>query len=335
VSHRPTLAFCLVAWTCFALAATASERFPFEMTIRSAAGDGIEGAAVALEATTGEPFALSGTTDRKGRWRAELPDFSRAYRVHARKDGFADIDDVLDFGQRQLVPGQTAEIGLTMVPPSPEIYYEAGRKALVAGDLDTAIGRIADSVALDPGFLPGWRALTSLYLGASRPAEALEAANAALALDATDVDMLRARYDALSQLGRRDEVDAALDALVDASAASRELAVLVFNRGVDAMKQGNLDASRKRFRQAIEIAPDLHQAHSALAEVLIGEAEPLEGDARNDKLAEAIAALDAAIAAVPRNFAARERKIDVLRAMGRDEEADELASELARLRAEG
>ena len=335
MSHRPILLLFLAMSTSFSLAATARERFPFEMTIRSGEGRGIEAVAVTLEATSGEPFALSGATDRKGRWQGELPDFSRAYRIHARMQGLADIDDVLDFGQQQLEPGQTAEISLTMTPPSPESYYEAGRRALASGDLDIAIDRISRSVGLDPGFFPGWRALASLYLAASRPADAVEAADSALALDATDVDVLRVRYDALSELGRGDQLDDALDALIRASAPSRELAVLIFNRGVEAMKRGQLESARGRFRQAVEIAPDLHQAHSALAEVLIGEAESLEGEAKNAKLVEAIAALDASIAVAPRNFAARERKIEVLRAMGRDAEADELAGELAALRADG
>ena len=317
-----------------ASSALARDRFPLELTILSEEGRGIEGVTVNVNATSGEPYSFRGITDKKGRFKADLPDFDRAYQVHAEKPGLAPIDQPLDLAAAQIKIGQTAEVRLTMAPPTAAYYYAKGREALLAEELDRAIELMAEAVAFDPAFFPGWKALSGLYLAVSRPADAVAAADAALALSEADEIVLRNRVDALSLLGRSEDLDEALEALI-ARAPSKDTAVLAFNRGVEALKGKDVGAARRWFLQALDIAPELHQAHSALAELAIGEAESLEGEARDAKLVEALAALDAAIAAAPRNFKALERKAQILGAMGRTDEAAEVERTIAELRSGG
>lgn len=336
MNRLPTFAARLAAGLSLLIATSvlASDRFPLLLTIRSADGDPIEGVAVTIARATGEAFTAKGVTNRRGHFEIVLPDFSSVYSLHAEKSGLLPIDQELDPAASGIKPGQTAELPLTMVEPTAEHYYSLGREALLAKDLDRAIDQMKESVALDPSFVEGWRALGSIYLAASRPADALAAADATLALDPADASSLRNRYDALAALGRSEELDAALDALA-AHDASRETAILLFNRGTELLKAEDSDGARSRFLRTLEIDPDLHQAHSALAEVAIGEAEKLEGDARVAKLDEALAELDRAIAIAPRNFKALDRKVEILQALGRADQAAEVERRIAELRSAG
>lgn len=336
MNRLPTFAARLAAGLCLLVAtsALASDRFPLRLTIHSADGGRIEGVAVTVTRTAGEPFTAQGVTNKKGRFEHDLPDFSSVYAIRAEKAGLVTVDQELNPAAAGIQAGQTADVSLTMVEPTAQYYYGKGREALLARDLDRAIQLMGESVALDSGFVDGWRALSSIYLAASRPAEALSAADTTLTLAPDDARALRNRFDALAALGRSEELDAALDALV-VHDASRETAILLFNRGTELLKLEDSDGARGRFGQALEIDPDLHQAHSALAEVAIGEAERLEGEARAAKLDEALAHLDRAIAIAPRNFKALDRKVEILQALGRADEAAEVEKQIAALRSAG
>jgi tetratricopeptide (TPR) repeat protein len=156
-----------------------------------------------------------------------------------------------------------------------------------------------------------------------KPADALEHADKALALAAGDKNALRTRYEALAAL-RRPEAEAALDTLF-AQDKTPDTARLLFNAGAEAGNAGNGEIARQRLGQALELDPKLWQAHTALAELAI----------REQRLPDAVAALDKAIEVSPRNFKAWERKIEVLRAMGRTADADAAAAQLAALRGGG
>lgn len=335
--NRPALApavLCAVLSLTSTPPARASERFPLELTVRSDDGKGIEGVLVTVTGESGEPFTVTGSTDRKGRFRTDLPDFERPYRIRAEREGLAALEERIDLAAAGIEPGQTAEVGLTMVAPTPAYYYEQARAALRDRDLPGAVEKMERSVALDASFLDGWRALGGLYLALDRPETALAAAEKALVLSPGDEASLRNRYDALAALERADELEAALEELIE-KAPSTDTAVLVFNSGVEAMKDGEFETARRRFDQALAIDSRLHQAHSALAELHIGEAEKADGDEKMARLAEAVAELDRALAITPRNFNAWDRKVEVLKAMGRSDEAAELEKRVAELRSEG
>ena len=81
--------------------------------------------------------------------------------------------------------------------------------------------------------------------------------------------------------------------------------------------------SRAYLQKALEVDPNLYQAHSALAEIAIG-------DKNYD---EAVKELDLVIGLAPRNFKAFERKIEVLKAAGKADAAAAVEKQLATLKA--
>jgi tetratricopeptide (TPR) repeat protein len=316
-------------------AAARADQFAFELTVLGPDGKGVEGAAVSLAAAAGTPFTVDGTTDKKGRWETHLPDFERIYNLRVTKPDMASLEQALDLPAQGLRPRQTAEVKVTLSARGAQDAYNEGVTALRAQDMATGIQRFEEATRLDPALVVAWRALSLVYLGAQRPADALAAADRTLELAAGDAEALRNRHDALLALGRAADAEAVLDQLV-ATAPSPDTARLLFNSGALAWNAKNAELARRRFGQALELDPKLHQAHSAIAEIHIAASQAAADEAqKRAELEQALAAIDRAIAVAPRNFKAFERKVELLRALGRDADAVAVERQVAALKAGG
>lgn len=314
----------LAAAALLALAGPAIAKYKMELTVKTADGEAVVGADVAVTAETGEAFTVAGLTDKKGRYKTELPDFDRVYLLKVGKDGFTTLDERLDFPAQGLKPTQTAEVDVTLVPRGPTEIYNEGVRALQARDPETALARFEEAVALKPDFVEAWRVLSRLHLMGERFDQALAASQKVLTLAPDDPEVLRDRYDALAGLGREEEAAATLDELA-LKDQSPETAKYLFNSGAAAWNAKDAAAARHRFEQALACDPKLWQAHQAMAEIYI---DAKDWDA-------AIAEIDKELALTPRNFKAFERKIAVLKAAGKQAEAGAVEKELAALRGDG
>lgn len=333
----------------------ARDRFPVEVTIKNPDKKPVEAAAITLTAIAGEPFELQGTSDRKGRFRGELPDFARSYRLRIVAAGFATYDQNLDLAAQNLRPGQTAEVGIQLDLPNAPTSHNEGLRAFNAGDLATAEAKFREAISLDPKLFEPYLGLAEVLRRQKRAEEsvaaleqgvaavpselkllnslafeqlelkrfeaALSTADRALAIAPADAEALRSRYDALVGLNRGDDAEAALDAIAEKD-PSPETARLLYNAGATASNAKQFERARHRLEQALTIDPKLYQAHAALAEIAIGEKD-FEG---------ALTQLDQTLALSPRNFRAFERKIEVLRALGREADAAAAEEQLKALR---
>lgn len=301
----------------------AKESFPIALTVQSAEGAALPGAAVAIRAESGEPWSAEGKTDRRGRYLTKLPDFSRVYRFEVAKETFATFVQSVDLGAQKLTPGQTAELTITLDPdrgPTPEALYNDGVRAIQAGDFAAAEAKMKETVAAKPDLASAWSVLAMLAADGKRWPEALDAADRTLALAPTDLLALRARVEALGGLGRGDDANVALDALAAAD-KSKDTARMLFNAGAAAWGVKNAELAVRRFDQALAADPSLHQAHAALAEVKIGTKD----------LAGAVESLDRALVLDPSSKKLWQRKVEVLKAAGRTEEAAAAEKKLAEL----
>lgn len=330
-----SLAFAVLA-VLTATAASAKDKFPLELRVSNEEGKPVEGAAVSVSATSGEPFRIEGVTDRKGRFETRLPDFSRVYEAVVTMEGMATLKRSLDLPATGLKSGQTAEWDLSVHRRGAVDAFNEGVELLrQEGGLPASLPKFEEATAMKPDFLEAWRVLAQLYLEAGQPEKSLGAADRLLQLSANDGTALRARYEALVALGRGADAEAVLDQVATFD-HTPEGSRLLFNSGATATNAKETALARKRFEQALAIDPKLHQAHSALAEIHIAETQNLADDAaRKAAYAAAVAELDKALAIAPRNFKARERKIEVLRAMGDAAAADAEEKQLAALRAGG
>jgi tetratricopeptide (TPR) repeat protein len=313
--------FAVLVFAASALAA-ASQRV--EVRVLAPGATPLAGAAVTVDAVDGEPFSAAATSDDGGRAVFELPSARRAYRLSVEHAEHAPFAETVDLAARRLARGETLRMEVELLPLTAVDLFNRGVRALQAGDRAAAETEFRRAVEKDPDFARGWGVLALVALDGRRYEDALAASDRALALAPDDVDALRSRHDALAALGRHDEADVALTALA-AKDASPELARLLFNAGAVAANGGQVERARARFTEALARDPQLWQAHNALAELAV----------REQDLERALAELERAIELSPRQSRTWERKIEVLKALGRADEAAAAEQQLAALRAEG
>jgi tetratricopeptide (TPR) repeat protein len=295
-----------------------------EVRILAPAAKPLAGAAVTVVATAGEAFTASATSDDNGLASFELPSAKRAYRLEVNHADFAPFTESFDLGARRLQRGEPVRLEVELLALTAVDVFNRGVRALQEGDRGTAEAEFHRAVAMDPAFARGWSVLALAALDGRRYDEALTAADRALALEPGDTQSLRSRYDALAGLGRADDADAALSALAAAD-PSPELSRLLFNAGAAAANSDQPERARQRLHEALARDPSLWQAYSALAELAV----------REQDLERALEDLDRGLAVAPRQARIWERKIEVLRALGRTDEASAAEQQLAALRAEG
>lgn len=295
-----------------------------EVRILAAGAKPLAGAVVTIAAVEGEPFTATLTSDDAGVATFELPSAKRAYRLDAEHAEHAPFTETFDLGARRLQRGEAVRLEVELLALTAIDVFNRGVRALQAGDRATALGEFRRSVEMDPAFVRGWSVLALAALEDRNYGDALSDADRALALAPGDAQALRSRYEALAGLGRGDDADAALTALVAAD-PSAELSRLLFNAGAAAANTGQPERARRRLAEALERDPQLWQAHSALAELAVREKD----------LELALAELDRALAIAPRQTRVWERKVEVLRALGRADDAAAAEQQLAALRAEG
>jgi len=313
----PLLALALLA----AVPLVAAKPMAIAVHVQSAAGGDVEGAAVAVSATSGDAFTASGVTDAAGLYQVEVPDGRAEYRIEVSHDGFKKSDGTVDLKGQKAPRGKPLGLTVELQPFDAADHFNAGVALLRGKEMPAAEAEFRKAVELDPTLGAGWRVLGMIAAEGRRYEDALAAAERAIGLDEADTQSMRTRYEALSGLDRKDDAAAALDDLY-AKDRTEDTARLLFNAGAEAANAGEGDAARLRLGQALELEPGLWQAHTALAELAV----------REQKLDEAVAEIDKALAISPRNFKAWERKVEILRAMGDEDGAKAEEARLAEAR---
>lgn len=295
-----------------------------EVRILAPGAKPLAGVEVTIVAVDGEPFSETHASDDAGRTAFELPSSKRAYRLEAEHPDHAPFAETFDLAARRLQRGEAVRLEVELLALTAVDVFNRGVRALQTGDRAGALAQFQRSVEMDPEFARGWSVLALGALEDRRYDDALAAVDRALTLAPDDAQALRSRFDALTGLGRADDADAALTALAAAD-PSPELSRLLFNAGAVAANAGEPERARRRLGEALARDPSLWQAHSALAELAV----------REKNLELALSELDLALAVSPRQTRVWERKIEVLRALGRNDEAAATEQKLAELRAEG
>lgn len=300
----------------FAAAPLAGQQ-PVEVTLRSPTAEPVEGATVEFLSTDGPAFSQNLATDALGVARFDVPGVAATYRVIVRHPGWAYYETSIEIPKPRRSRVRTLEIDLNLSAKTGTERLSLAGESIRAGDYAAAEAYLREAVELDPELALAWTVLANVALTAERWADAADAAARALRIEPGNADSLRIRHDALVHLRRFDEAESTLDALIEVD-PSRELARRLFNSGADAANREDDELARRRFRKALERDPTLWQAHSALAEVAISEQDY---DA-------ALASLDAALELSPGEKKLARRRVDVLRAAGREEEAAAAAAAL-------
>lgn len=255
--------------------------------VLDADGDPLPGAQIMLVSPqTGKEE--SKITDKKGKVVFLVLNATARYGIKITKEGYQPIQERI-----RPVVGSTLRLEWKLVPVSSsgggeggaggeggEVrgkagairLYNAGAIASNEGDHATAIEKFREAIEVDPGFLPGHQALLGLYIQAHNHTSALAAAEKLLDVAPTDTTALGARYDALVEFQRSEEAEAALEGMI-LSAPGPAAAIRLFNRGATSLRENRVEAAIPDLKRALEMAPNLAVARSALAKVYLNQKE--------------------------------------------------------------
>jgi tetratricopeptide (TPR) repeat protein len=232
-------------------------------------GTPIEGVTVTATSPDLSSFNEVRITDKKGAFILDFDTISVTYRYRFQKAGYQTFDAEQNWSlegteRHEFVmhPGGAATVG-DLAPTSssePAVRaYNAAAAAFEAKSYAAAQVKFEEAVEYDPLLRPAWAGLTLAHFGQGHYQEAVETAEKAMALGATDELTLRCRWEAYRQLGDEAKTAAALADLERYGRATVE-ATKVYNEAVALVKAGDHEGAFARFQEAVTIDPQLEEA---------------------------------------------------------------------------
>ncbi|MFQ5349244.1 MAG: tetratricopeptide repeat protein [Thermoanaerobaculia bacterium] len=226
-----------------------------------ASGETLAGVEITLRGPDGAHETT--TTDRRGRFSIKVP--AGDYVIDLGREGYAPFEANLEVqpGVTQVVTVELLDAAAGRRGEAVQLY-NAGIRAFEAGDKAAAKASFLAALESDPTLAEPQRVLARIHLEEGAWAAAAQAAEAFLAANPGDDQSERVAYDAYRHLGdpRVAELRRSLGA--DPGLA-KKLAVHAFNEGAIADQQGHAETAERRFREALELDPELAAAHFGLA----------------------------------------------------------------------
>lgn len=273
-------------------------------------GTPVPGVEVEIATLKGPPLVHKGRTNELGEYRIPLPVQTYDFRYKLVKEGFATQEGAVESGR--LRTGETSvrqnfelrpddgsgdelvqlssDAGDRELRGSARLAYNEAAEAFNVGDLDAAAKGFEKALREDPDLVAAHVALAEIYLQQRQGEEAVAAAAKALEVNAEDRNALQIQYDAYRLLEQQTEAEQALERLVQLG-DSPQVAVRVFNLGVEAMRAGELDQAIGRFEQAARLDDELLKAREALTTLYM----------RQDRLQDALGQAEIILAEDPLN----------------------------------
>lgn len=265
-------------------------------------GNPVEGVLVTVTSPDVKGFNVVKTSDRKGTFVVDFDKVEVTYHYTFEKAGYQTVEtnqhwNLVGKARHDFViyPGEapTAEGLPPTVSSDPVVQaYLAGVAAYKARDLETARTEFEKVVRQEPELRQAWAALSVVQLEQGSHREAVESAEKALALGATDETVLRTRWEAYRQLGDEAKTAQALEDLQRFGRVTEE-ARRVYNEGVALVKAGDHEGAFARFEEALKVDPNLEEALVGVAteglhveryrESLTAAEALLKGDPHNDQ----------------------------------------------------
>ncbi len=238
-----------------------------EVVVRNKAGEVLSGVLVGVSADSGSDFSTETTTGKEGDFSIELPG-AGDYTLKLVKDGYTPFEQSIRFeaGERQTVQIEMLDASAGRRNEAANAY-NAGADAYEARDLDTAKKHFLAATEADASLPEPFLVLADIYLTQEAPAEAAAAAEKFLELVPGDRKGQMLAYEAYQKLGDQEKIAAYREILGGDAELAPKLAVQAYNEGAIANQKGDVDAAVEKFRAALDLDPNLAEAHAALATV--------------------------------------------------------------------
>jgi Tfp pilus assembly protein PilF len=202
-------------------------------------------------------------------------------------------------------PPPPADAGAAKAKHDAAVAYNEGVAALKAKDMQTATAKFEQAATIDPKLAEAHAILAGLYLEQHRPADALAAADRALALEPGKPRVMIDRYQALRGLGDKQRAAQALAELAASHPGpelARDVAVSLYNEAADALREKHVEDATADLKRAIEVDRTLEPAYGALANV----------DLTKKDYPAALDVADRWVAAAPQSLSALQLRYRVL-----------------------
>lgn len=292
------------------------------LIVNDAQGNPVQGVTVSASCDELPKFNIEKVTDRKGKVTLAFGDATKTYNVKVEYEGYPAIEmpfkpeirksKTLEVkltapSDADAEQNQTAQPGTVRFTPAERIFNE-GVEAARGGDYETARTRFLAALDKDPKMALAHSALGGLYAEVGENESAIASAKRLLELEPGSSRGYRILYDAYTALGKTDLAKKALASMAS-SDDSGDAASLVYNEGVAALEVGDAETAKQRFREALEVNPNLTAALSALAVTLMKE----------KNFEEAALAAERLLVVEPDNLKAKGLTYDAYKAMGNAE----------------
>jgi len=241
-------------------------------------GRPLEGVMVIATAKDLPTFKKQDTTDKRGVFMIDIPKLGVVYLLRFEKIGYAPFEAKLTWDlagtahkQYTMRPAGAVEVGTQpLASASNEAVqaYNAGVKAFKAKDYTTAEKQFQVATKADPNLRQAWSALSLAHFQNGNYKEAAAAAEKAVALGTTKVQVLLVRWESYRNLGDQAKAAAALKDMQQAGERAKE-AKRIYNAAIKLLKTGNKEAALQKFQEATELDPRLRQALDGVADVAL------------------------------------------------------------------
>lgn len=266
--------------------------------------------AVKLRSAADDGTGATATTDESGEFSVKLS--AGEYVMQLSREGFVPFEQQISIpeGQQQTVRVQMLDASMGRRNEAIRAY-NAGVTAYEAGDPASAIAHLWESAAADSTLAEPLELLATFLYAQGSFAESADAAERYLTLVPEDRKMQTRAYRAHMKAGNQPRVDEWRTRLAR-NGDSRQLSIDAYNEGARAVGRGEIDVAVGRFQAALDLNPEMVEAHAGLASVHYDQ----------NRYEEALAAVERALALNPGHAAALRLRFLIHDAAGDREAAD-------------
>jgi Tfp pilus assembly protein PilF len=245
-----------------------------EIDVVDGQGAALADVKISVKAADGSAFHYEGTTNKKGKLKASLEAPAGKYLFTFDKPGFA-VEEV----EIELQPGLSTTAKIPLMDPERKKKgqavdtFNAAVALLQAGKEADAYPKFQESVGLDPELAEGHRLIALMAANRGDLDTAGDSLDRYLALQPDGLTQAApAAYLVYRKRGEPDRIAAARDGL-KALGAAGDVAGIVFNEGVAAVRKDDYAGARAAFQEALELDPNLAPAYQSLAALHFNAAE--------------------------------------------------------------
>ncbi len=289
----------LIILAIFALSAplVESQAARVSLIVKDIDGKPIEGVMVTVTNPAKAADEIIKVTHKKGRVTITHLDSFPTYTYKLEKEGYQILTTEVhpDYTETIRLEFVLRPQKIAEVPAGVQQKESKGNRALAAfnegteaqrgGDLDLAEKKFRRAAELNPTMAEPHIAIAMVAHQRGDFATAATEAELALAIHPSNEQALLLRYDAYRKQGDDEKTSEAAEALHQTGDAS-EAARMVFNEGLDAFRGGNADDAAAKFRQAVELDPELVHGFVMLASISLANGDPKQAEAMASKALE-------------------------------------------------